>query len=168
MPECDLCAQKLPRLTLWWFSKNSLKIQPCARKLFLIQPYWTIFISGIWGLDSGDIYFREVLFRRYVPWSLDYLVNNKLHQYVCLPLLVLMGLIFKKYLQNMQNVNHIMVRHLDINDIWDQCHFKGTHVPLKSWNPVFLISDKGYYKKKSMPKKYFFTLKLLGGQMALP
>ena len=43
-----------------------------------------------------------------------------------------------------------MSRHMYINYICDQCHFKGTQVPLKSWDPVFLISDKSYYKKNKI------------------
>ena len=41
-----------------------------------------------------------------------------------------------------------MSRHMEKNYICDQCHFKGTQGPLKSWDPVFLISDKGYYEEK--------------------
>ena len=35
---------------------------------------------------------------------------------------------------------------MDINYLSDQCHFKDTHVPLKSWDSVFLIKDKGDFK----------------------
>ena len=35
---------------------------------------------------------------------------------------------------------------MDTNYTSDQCHFKGTQVPLKSWDPVFLFKDKGDLK----------------------
>ena len=41
-----------------------------------------------------------------------------------------------------------MSKDMDINYICDQCQLKGTQVPLKSWDPVFLISDKGYYEEE--------------------
>ena len=43
-----------------------------------------------------------------------------------------------------------MSRHMDINYTSDQCHFKDTQVPLKSWDQVFLFSDKGYFKKRKI------------------
>ena len=60
-----------------------------------------IFCSGILGMDGGDVYFREDMFWRYLPWSLDHLVNNKLHKYLCMPFLGFDGNNGKQYLQNM-------------------------------------------------------------------
>ena len=53
---------------------------------------------------------------------------------------------------------------MNINYICDQCHFKGTQVSLKSWDPIFLVSDRGNYEiaKKTIKKvfkvEYFFYI----------
>ena len=43
-----------------------------------------------------------------------------------------------------------------INYTSDQCNFKGTQMPMKFWDPVFRISDKGYYKKSKIGNPFFF------------
>ena len=60
--------------------KKSLNILSYARKLSLIQHYRRTFCSGMRGLDSNDIYFREDMFWRYLPWTLDHLVNIELQK----------------------------------------------------------------------------------------
>ena len=54
-----------------------------------------------------------------------------------------------------------MSRHMFINYTSDQCHFKDTQVPLKSWDQVFLFSDKGYLKKRKIGKNKVFKIKYL-------
>ena len=49
---------------------------------------------------------------------------------------------------------------MDINNKSAQCHFKDTQVPLKSWDQVFLFSDKGYFKKRKIGNTKTKCLKL--------
>ena len=56
-----------------------------------------------------------------------------------------------------------MFRHININNIFDQCHFKGAQVPLKGWDPMFFNSIKGYNKEEEKrkigtTKKKFYKL----------
>ena len=60
-----------------------------------------------------------------------------------------MELVLKK-LQNGLNLNHQMSRHMDKNQTDDQCDFKGTQVPLESWDQVFLIKYKGDFKRRKL------------------
>ena len=80
MPEFDICPQKIQWLTLMMFHyerlNKSLTIYPCGRKMLLAQPFWRIFYSGIKGLASSDVYFREHMFWRYLPWSLNHLITQ--------------------------------------------------------------------------------------------
>ena len=43
-----------------------------------------------------------------------------------------------------------------VNYICYQCHFKGHHLPLKTWAPVSHIRDKGYCKTKQAVKHKIF------------